>query len=455
MKNLAIILAGGSGERLNNELPKQFIKVAGKSIIEHTVDRFENNENIDGIFIVVNPEYYDKTLHIVKKGEYKKVKKVLKGGKNRQESSRIGINVADENIYENVLIHDAVRPFISDEIINESILKLNKYQAIDVAVKSPDTIISINESDLIDGIPKRKFLRRGQTPQVFKLSLIKKAHSIAVEEGYDKATDDCSLILKYKLADILVIDGSDFNIKITYPIDIHIADKIFQLNNSKIEEVNNILLKQRLKDKVVVVLGGSSGIGKSIIEKSKNLDIKTYNFSFSKGTDIKKYGDCEKALEGVYKREGRVDAVIITASILKLGFVETTDISDIIIQLDTNLKGNILAAKSSIPYLKKSKGHLVFFASSSYTRGREGYSVYSASKAGIVNFAQALSDELMDYGISVNIINPERTDTPMRRNNFGKEDKTALLNPDFVATQTLTLLTKKTTGMIYDIRKKG
>jgi len=105
--------------------------------------------------------------------------------------------------------------------------------------------------------------------------------------------------------------------------------------------------------------------------------------------------------------------------------------------------------------LKKSKGHLVFFASSSYTRGREGYSVYSASKAGIVNFAQALSDELMDYGISVNIINPERTDTPMRRNNFGKEDKTALLNPDFVATQTLTLLTKKTTGMIYDIRKKG
>ena len=230
MKNLAIILAGGSGSRLKNELPKQFLKLAGKCIIEHTIEKFENHFGIDSIYIITNPLYYDKTMELIKKNSYKKIKKILKGGKTRQESSYIGISAVSDD-FENILIHDAVRPFISSDIIDNIIEKLNKYDAIDVAVPSPDTIIRIDENSIIKDIPERKYLRRGQTPQAFKLKLIKKAHELALKEGFSSATDDCSLILKYKLSDIYVVNGSDFNIKITYPIDIHMADKIFQIIN--------------------------------------------------------------------------------------------------------------------------------------------------------------------------------------------------------------------------------
>lgn len=226
-KNLAIILAGGAGTRLNKETPKQFLKIEDKSIIEHTIERFEFHALIDHIFIVTNPEYYDQTLKIVNIRDFKKVKKVLKAGKTRQESSRIGVFSA-VNDYENVLIHDAVRPFISDEIIENVLKELETYSAVNVAIPSNDTIIEIDEKNIIKKIPDRNFLRRVQTPQAFKLSLIQKAHKLAIENDIKDATDDCYLVLKFKLSDIYVVNGIEFNIKITYPMDINIAREIIK-----------------------------------------------------------------------------------------------------------------------------------------------------------------------------------------------------------------------------------
>ncbi len=458
MKNLAIILAGGSGSRLKNETPKQFLKLAGKLIIEHTIEKFEKHPDIATIFIVTNPLYYDKTIEIIEKNSYKKVKRILKGGSTRQESSYIGISSASDE-YDNVLIHDAVRPFLSSEIIDKITDKLYKYDAIDVAIPSPDTIIRIDDKNLIKEIPERKYLRRGQTPQAFKLSLIKKAHNLALKEGFLNATDDCSLVLKYGLSEIFVVNGSDFNIKITYPIDIHIADKIFQIKNERIKKIDNKSLRKFFKDKVIIIFGGNSGIGKSIFDTLKKIKAKPYSLSSSNGTDIRDYSNCEKSLKNIYEKEGRIDGVIITAARLKFGFIETMDLKDLKEQIETNLLGNIYAAKASIPYLKESKGSIIFFASSSYTRGRSGYSPYSASKAGIINFAQALADELIEYNIKVNIVNPERASTPMRFNAFGKEDDSTLLSPEFIALHTLNIMTKEITGSIFDIRvideKKG
>ncbi len=451
MKNLAIILAGGSGSRLKNEFPKQFLKLAGKSIIEHTIEKFENHPDIHAIHIVTNPLYYDKTIELIEKNSYKKVKKVLKGGKTRQESSYIGISAASDN-FENVLIHDAVRPFLSSEIIDNIIKKLEKYDAIDVAIPSPDTIIRIDENNIIKDIPARKYLRRGQTPQAFKLKLIKKAHQLALKESFFNATDDCSLILKFQLSDIFVVNGSDYNIKITYPIDIHIADKIFQIKNKNIDKVDKQSLKKYFKNKVFVIFGGSSGIGKSIFDILKEIGAKPYSLSFSDGVDIRDYHICEKSLKEINKKEGKINGVIITAARLKFGFIETIDVDDLKEQIETNLLGNMYAAKASIPYLKKSEGSILFFASSSYTRGRAGYSPYSSSKAGIINFAQALADELINYNIKVNVINPERAATPMRFNAFGKEDALTLLSPEFIAVQTLNIITRNITGSVFDIK---
>jgi 2-C-methyl-D-erythritol 4-phosphate cytidylyltransferase len=458
MKNLAIILAGGSGSRLKNELPKQFLKLAGKCIIEHTIEKFENHFGIDSIYIITNPLYYDKTMELIKKNSYKKIKKILKGGKTRQESSYIGISAVSDD-FENILIHDAVRPFISSDIIDNIIEKLNKYDAIDVAVPSPDTIIRIDENSIIKDIPERKYLRRGQTPQAFKLKLIKKAHELALKEGFSSATDDCSLILKYKLSDIYVVNGSDFNIKITYPIDIHIADKIFQVKNRGILRVEKGKFKEKLRGKVIVVFGGSSGIGKAIVEISKKFGAIPYSFSKRTGTDIRNYDKVKTAFETVRKKEGKIDSVIISSGILDFGFAETMSLEKIEEIVAVNYLGNIYVSKTAVEYLKETSGSLIFFASSSYTRGRTGYSVYSSTKAAIVNFAQAISDEFSKHKIKVNVINPERAATPMRFENFGKEDEKTLLSPEFIAYHTLNIILSDITGQIFDIRvmdeKKG
>ena len=104
-------------------------------------------------------------------------------------------------------------------------------------------------------------------------------------------------------------------------------------------------------------------------------------------------------------------------------------------------------------YLKESNGGLLLFTSSSYTRGRAEYSLYSSSKAAVVNLVQALSEEWIDYGVSINCVNPERTQTPMRTENFGIEDPSTLLGAETVAVSSLNILYSDLTGCVYDVRR--
>lgn len=230
-KNLVLILAGGSGSRIDDDLPKQFLLLKGKTILQHTIEKFENHPAIDHIFLVTNSEFYDRTEKIIRDSNYRKVVKILEGGAVRQDSSRIGVTATGAGDYENVLIHDAARPFVSKKIIDDILEKLDTYSAVNVAIMSPDTIVQVDENHLIENVPDRKYLRRVQTPQAFKLELIQKAHQLALENGITNATDDCSLVLKLKLAGVYVVEGSPLNIKITYPIDLHIAEKIIEMEN--------------------------------------------------------------------------------------------------------------------------------------------------------------------------------------------------------------------------------
>jgi 2-C-methyl-D-erythritol 4-phosphate cytidylyltransferase len=120
----------------------------------------------------------------------------------------------------------------------------------------------------------------------------------------------------------------------------------------------------------------------------------------------------------------------------------------------TNYLGSVNVTKAAIPYLKETKGCILLFTSSSYTRGRAMYSIYSSSKAAIVNFAQAMSEELYDDEIRINVINPERTDTPMRRRNFGVEPHESLLESRVVAEETLKTVISDITGQVVDVRRK-
>lgn len=220
MKNIALILASGTGSRFGADCPKQFVEVKGRCILQHTVEKFQNNKNIDEIYLVTNPEYVDEVIKLT--NIYPKVKNVTAGGETRKDSSYNGISSIpyDEA---NVLIHDGVRPLISDKIINDCIEALNTHPAVCVAIDSTDTIyVTDNDGRILD-VPNRKTLKRAQTPQCFKLSLIKKAHELAKDDKTCNVTDDCGLIMHYNLSDVHVVEGSEINIKITFPNDIEFA----------------------------------------------------------------------------------------------------------------------------------------------------------------------------------------------------------------------------------------
>lgn len=174
MKTYGIILASGSGSRYGSNIPKQFVKIAGKTILEHAIDLFEVNSHINEIFVVITPRYRCLAENILLNNNYKKVSKLLNGGDTRKESSNIGINAIDD-VEANVVIHDCARPFLSQRIIDDCVEALKQHNAIDVAIPSADTIIQVDENNIIEDIPSRSVLMQGQTPQCFKLSTIKKS----------------------------------------------------------------------------------------------------------------------------------------------------------------------------------------------------------------------------------------------------------------------------------------
>lgn len=224
VKTYAIILASGTGNRFGSNLPKQFTKIEGKTILEYSIEAFEKSDLIDKIVLIIAPDYIDKARSIITSNKYKKVCKILAGGKTRKESSFIGINAISDT-EANVLIHDCARPFVSQNIIASCVNALKSYNAITVGIPSTDTIIKVKDN-IIEDIPNRSELIRVQTPQGFKLSLIKAAHELTKNDN--SYTDDCGIIFRNKLAQIHVIEGCNQNIKITYPEDIIFAKEIIK-----------------------------------------------------------------------------------------------------------------------------------------------------------------------------------------------------------------------------------
>ena len=228
--NTAIVVAGGTGSRLSKDLPKQLIKINSKTILEHTVEKFYNHSDINTIIIVIHNNFEEDLKKIVCKNKWQEQVKIVLGGNTRQKSVFNALEFLNKN-YKNlkkVLIHDAARPLVSTKDISKLISKLDTKNAISLATPSTDTIIRVKENKIID-IPPRKEYWQIQTPQCFDFKTIHKAHSLAKSENFNLATDDTSLVLKYNLSKIYILEGSKNNIKITYPEDIEFAKHIFQI----------------------------------------------------------------------------------------------------------------------------------------------------------------------------------------------------------------------------------
>ncbi|MCL2887938.1 MAG: 2-C-methyl-D-erythritol 4-phosphate cytidylyltransferase [Elusimicrobia bacterium] len=227
INNCAVILASGTGKRSGLKIPKQFAVVDGRTVLERSIDAFESHPEINEIILVSAPKYLEKCKKIILKNKYKKVAKIIPGGQTRQQSAYAGISAAGNA--ENVLIHDAARPFVTERIITGCINALKKYKAAGTAVPSADTIIKVNKNMTVDSVLERGSLMRCQTPQAFKLKTIKKAHEFALKKNLAAATDDCGLVLHFKLAPVYVVPGDEKNIKITYPADILAAQNICRI----------------------------------------------------------------------------------------------------------------------------------------------------------------------------------------------------------------------------------
>ncbi len=236
MRVFALILAGGEGKRFRDSLPKQFVEILGKTVLERSIIPFEETGFVDEIFVVVNPSYLSLGKKILGGKNFRKIRSIVEGGKTRQESVRRGLSCMEgkEGV---VLIHDAVRPFISPEKIEAVIRELDRYNAVSLAFPVKETIGVVSGEMLLTDIPERSKLFSLQTPQGFKLSLIREAHIRALKEGFNKATDDCSLIRKYFPKEpVRLILGDERNIKITYPIDLKIAEVILRFEEGGLEK---------------------------------------------------------------------------------------------------------------------------------------------------------------------------------------------------------------------------
>jgi 2-C-methyl-D-erythritol 4-phosphate cytidylyltransferase len=232
---VAVVLAGGSGLRFGGDLPKQLHVLAGRTLLEHSVAAFEQAPGVDAITVVMPPDLVGHAQQLFTAGsDYRKVTAVIAGGTARTDSTRCAIAALSATHGDadcNILFHDAARPLVDQRIIADCVSALAVDQAIGVAVPSSDTIVEVSDS-VVTGILRRDALARFQTPQGFRLSVIRRAYQLADADhafSQNPATDDCGVVLRY-LPDVPVrlVRGSERNIKVTYPDDLHLAEVLLR-----------------------------------------------------------------------------------------------------------------------------------------------------------------------------------------------------------------------------------
>jgi 2-C-methyl-D-erythritol 4-phosphate cytidylyltransferase len=323
--------------------------------------------------------------------------------------------------------------------------------AVDTVIPSADTLVEVDADGFIMNIPDRSRFRRGQTPQAFSLPLIQEAHRCANDDGIVNATDDCALVLRLGHK-VFTVAGDEQNIKITYPLDLHLADKLFQLKMQTLPVTGGDVAE--LNGKVFVVIGGTSGIGHALCTQLARFSDKVYRLSRSTqpAVDVRSPETIQYAVDEVLAQEGRIDFVINCSGDLIRKNVEFTSWEEWQHVYDTNINGNFHLARLLVPlFRRQNAGSLMFVGSSSYTRGRGGYAAYSSSKAALVNFCQALSEEVEGENIRVNLVSPGRVRTPLRFRNFGQESPESLLAPEKVAGVIVQALAAQTTGSVFEV----
>lgn len=235
---IGIVLAAGSGSRMNSKVAKQFLMLRGKEVLYYSLKTFQENDNISDIIIVSRTEDMEYCKHnIVDKYGFDKVRKICPGGRERYNSVYNGLcavaEQTDDKGKEIVLIHDGARPFVTHRMINESISNAGSGNGCTVGVPVKDTIKIVRETEgelFGSETPDRDTLYQIQTPQTFRYELIREGYERMLQDIKHNITDDTMVVERYMGTACKIVRGSYENIKITTSEDLIIAEKIVEKN---------------------------------------------------------------------------------------------------------------------------------------------------------------------------------------------------------------------------------
>lgn len=225
---VAILLAGGSGHRFGADRPKQFVRIGERTVLEHSLAAFEQSPHIDAILIVSHPQHLDEVRELLPSSQHPKLLAVVAGGAERQDSTlnalRALTQITDSPLGQiHILIHDAVRPAVSQSIIERVCTALHTHQAANLVVPVTDTLLEVNDNGTTAAMPSRARFRRVQTPQGFHAATLQHAYDVALTDPNFQATDDCGVVFRYHPeVKIALVEGEQRNIKLTYPEDLYV-----------------------------------------------------------------------------------------------------------------------------------------------------------------------------------------------------------------------------------------
>lgn len=233
--NVAIIFAGGVGQRMGKtSLPKQFLEVSGKPVIIHTLLHFENHQDIDGIIIACRKEYIPLLDSMVKTWNIRKTLAIVEGGKTGQESIYNALCEVEKLLLPDdtiVLIHDGVRPFITDKVITDNINVVKQSGAAITVSAAIETVCQINK-DTVSNVFDRSKCFLAKAPQSFVFRDLFKAHKKAIQEGINNMTDSATL-MSYYGKKLFPVECSYSNIKITTPTDFYFMRALIAMEEDK------------------------------------------------------------------------------------------------------------------------------------------------------------------------------------------------------------------------------
>ena len=232
-KNVALIIAGGSGQRMHQNIPKQFLTVNEKPVIIYTLQAFERHPDIDAIAVVCILGWEQVLKAYAQQFNITKLKYIIPGGKNGQDSIRNGVYELEKHYDTNdiVLIHDAIRPMVSNEIISDCIVKTRQYGCAIATIPCAEAMLETNDGIISCGSYPRDHLKRTQTPQGFFLKKICNLHRKALENGITNSVASCTLMVEMG-EQVYFSAGSEKNIKLTTVEDLDIFKALLSAKRS-------------------------------------------------------------------------------------------------------------------------------------------------------------------------------------------------------------------------------